>query len=146
MKQSILIYQCSYIYKIYQCFSVPPEVTVDPTEQDFQVGRKVSFMCVASGNPTPSYYWLRDGELLIPNNRIKISGNVLSIEKLMRDDEGSYHCLARNAAGESVAIAQLNYIGINSKRITILHLSVLDKYLFYLHQSEQRMLYIEILY
>ncbi|XP_076093735.1 hemicentin-1-like isoform X1 [Mytilus galloprovincialis] len=89
---------------------VPPEVTVDPTEQDFQVGRKVSFMCVASGNPTPSYYWLRDGELLIPNNRIKISGNVLSIEKLMRDDEGSYHCLARNAAGESVAIAQLNYI------------------------------------
>jgi hypothetical protein len=52
------------------------------SKQDFQNGRKVSFVCVATGYPAPSYYWLQDGELLIPNDRIKIKGSKLTIQEL----------------------------------------------------------------
>ena len=101
--------KCIHLFSI---LSVPPEVTIEPSKQDFQNGRKASFVCVATGYPTPSYYWLRDGELLIPNDRVKIKGSKLTIRHLGRGDEGDYQCLARNPAGESVAVAQLNYIGM----------------------------------
>ena len=97
---------------LFSVLSVPPEVTIEPSKQDFQNGRKVSFVCVATGYPAPSYYWLQDGELLIPNDRIKIKGSKLTIRHLGRGDEGYYQCLARNPAGESVAVARLTYIGM----------------------------------
>lgn len=71
----------------------------------------MTLTCYADGFPLPSYYWLRNGALVIPNSRISVNHNQLAFSNMEQSDEGAYSCLAENLAGDDTAIATLQYIG-----------------------------------
>lgn len=101
--------------------TVPPEVYIKPAEQTFKVGDRVTLNCYGDGFPLPSYYWLRNGALVIPNNRMQVNQNQLTISNMERSDGGEYSCLAENLAGQDTAIATLEYIGnrINAQAVIL---------------------------
>ena len=51
--------------------------------------------CRAEGNDAISYRWTRDGNSIA---EFKNTG-ILKIDKVTKDDKGTYECLARNGAG-----------------------------------------------
>nr|XP_022322237.1 hemicentin-1-like isoform X1 [Crassostrea virginica] len=96
--------------KVFLRVQVPPVVYIKPSEQTFKVGDSVTLTCYADGFPLPSYYWLRNGALVIPNSRISVNHNQLAFSNMEQSDEGAYSCLAENLAGDDTAIATLQYI------------------------------------
>lgn len=76
--------------------------------------------CIASGNPTPSLTWERDGQPLLHQpfvsigNFISPAGDVVSyvnISHVTLTDGGDYVCKATNKAGTSEHISRLNVYG-----------------------------------
>ena len=64
-------------------------------------GDQAMFHCKATGNPTPTIKWIRDGKTMV-------TGGKLSFET-KRNDSGKYWCLAENGLDETVnASAYLN--------------------------------------
>ena len=54
----------------------------------------VVFTCFATGQPTPEYRWLKDGELLDGRFDSK-----LSFDRVQLSDRGRYTCQASNSEG-----------------------------------------------
>ena len=63
--------------------------------------------CNASGNPTPTISWTRNGSLVNTSTRISFSdGNkTLTITNVNRTDSGEYRCVARNRVGSDTSSA-----------------------------------------
>ena len=97
--------------------TVPPTFLKTPTSIEVSVSdREVLFRCVATGQPTPTITWRKDGEPLQQDHRhIMSEGGTLSIIDPKFDDEGNYECVAQNSAGEIVSKAALNYYGVDGK-------------------------------
>ncbi|XP_021344835.1 hemicentin-1-like, partial [Mizuhopecten yessoensis] len=89
---------------------VPPKTVVTPSVKTFKTGQTVNLTCTAEGFPVPSFYWLRDNKLMIPNERIQINGPHISFANMFLGDQGQYQCLAENLAGEDNVTAILTYI------------------------------------
>ena len=81
-------------------------------QQNFVVGHTVNITCVADGFPEPTYTWLQGGKYIVPTERMFYTHGVLTIRNIQRADEGNYECLAKNTAGEDIALSRLTYIGI----------------------------------
>ncbi|XP_059849711.1 hemicentin-1-like [Hypanus sabinus] len=71
------------------------------------IGHSLILKCSPSGYPPPDLSWLKDGALLMGNDRIQLlaGGKTLKIKNAEANDAGTYVCIARNAAGEQ----QLHY-------------------------------------
>lgn len=84
-----------------------------PTSIEVSVrDREVAFKCLATGKPTPTITWRKDGELLREDRRHIISREgTLSIIDPRPEDQGQYECLAQNTAGEVASEAKLDYNG-----------------------------------
>ena len=82
-----------------------------PTSIEVSVrDREVAFKCLATGEPTPTITWRKDGELLREDRRHIISREgTLSIIDPRPEDQGQYECLAQNTAGEVASEAKLDY-------------------------------------
>ncbi|XP_072470283.1 immunoglobulin superfamily DCC subclass member 4 isoform X3 [Notamacropus eugenii] len=67
------------------------------------------FVCRAEGEPTPTLHWLRNGEPLLSNGRVKIQagGGSLVITQIGLEDAGYYQCVAKNRLGTACATARL---------------------------------------
>ena len=74
--------------------SVPPSFDSRPTNQTVIEGTNTTFQCTATGNPTPTITWMKDGKSVA-------EGHTLSFET-SRNDSGKYWCLATNGLGESI--------------------------------------------
>ena len=74
--------------------SVPPSFDSRPTNQTVIEGTNTTFHCTATGNPTPTITWMKDGKSVA-------EGHTLSFET-SRNDSGKYWCLATNGLGESI--------------------------------------------
>ena len=74
--------------------SVPPSFDSRPTNQTVIEGTNTTFHCTATGNPTPTITWMKDGKSVA-------EGHTLSFET-SRNDSGKYWCLATNRLGESI--------------------------------------------
>ena len=62
-----------------------------PKSQPAEEGRKVVLTCRASGCPTPSYQWFRDGAEL-PHG----VDEVLTLDPVKMSDRGKYCCIVSN--------------------------------------------------
>ena len=63
----------------------------------------MTLSCNATGNPSPSISWTKDGSA-VNSPRISLSsdGKQLTITNVNRDDRGDYRCLANNSIGAVV--------------------------------------------
>ena len=68
------------------------------------LGQPVDFSCTATGLPVPEVVWLRNGKIIIPDNRVRVKVNgvksKLAIRNVTVGDWGEYTCLASNKLGE----------------------------------------------
>ena len=72
----------------------PPSIKLRPEDQYVRiVGEKVTFPCSASGTPTPSISWRRQGGLPLPKKRHKEYQGTLTITGLQKQDHGTYECV-----------------------------------------------------
>ena len=78
-----------------------PEISEHPQNQIVLEGFNVSFLCNASGNPTPTFSWTINGSPVntTSNPRITFStyNKELTITTVKRTDGGEYKCLASNS-------------------------------------------------
>ncbi|XP_073259129.1 hemicentin-1-like [Porites lutea] len=77
-----------------------PEISEHPQNQIVLEGLNVSFLCNASGNPTPTFSWTINGSPVnvTVDSRISFSADnkQLTITRVNRTDGGEYICFASN--------------------------------------------------
>ncbi|CAL1277326.1 unnamed protein product, partial [Larinioides sclopetarius] len=80
-----------------------PSIKRRPTKFIDDIGGQATFHCVATGQPTPHIFWIKNG-IQIKNAETETSkGKVhstLKLRGLKMDDDGIYKCFARNIVGE----------------------------------------------
>ena len=67
----------------------------------------MTLSCNATGNPTPTISWTRNGSPVDTSARISFSddNNTLTITNVKRTDSGEYRCVARNRVGSDTSDA-----------------------------------------
>uniref|UniRef100_A0A8C3DQA4 Hemicentin-1 n=1 Tax=Corvus moneduloides TaxID=1196302 RepID=A0A8C3DQA4_CORMO len=82
---------------------VPPTIkSAGPSERAVVLHKPVTLQCTASGIPSPSITWLKDGQPVnTARGNIRASGRVLQLGKALPGDAARYTCVATNAAGEA---------------------------------------------
>uniref|UniRef100_A0A8C3D843 Immunoglobulin superfamily DCC subclass member 4 n=1 Tax=Corvus moneduloides TaxID=1196302 RepID=A0A8C3D843_CORMO len=69
------------------------------------------FVCKAEGEPAPTIHWLKNGEPILSNGRVKVqSSGSLVINQIGLEDAGYYQCMAENSLGMACATAKLSVI------------------------------------
>ena len=75
--------------------SVPPAITLQPVApSNAMSGGAVSFVVAASGTPTPSYQWFKNGVAMQGN-----TGATLTLVAIAENDSATYMAIASNVAG-----------------------------------------------
>ena len=74
--------------------NVLPAITTQPSPQSVTVGNSVTFSVVATGTPTPSYQWRKDGTAISG-----ATATSYAISSPVSGDAGSYTVVVTNAAG-----------------------------------------------
>ncbi|XP_074140168.1 contactin-6 [Sminthopsis crassicaudata] len=77
-------------------FYAPPEWDKKIQTTDLSIYDPLFWECRASGKPIPSYAWLKNGEPIVPEERIQIENGSLMITMLNVSDSGFYQCVAEN--------------------------------------------------
>ncbi|XP_017873083.1 PREDICTED: hemicentin-2, partial [Drosophila arizonae] len=101
---------------------VPPDILDYPTSTDMVIreGSNVTLKCAATGSPTPTITWRREGGELIPlpngAEAIAYNGSFLTIAKVNRLNMGAYLCIASNGIPPTVSkrvmlIVHCKYLG-----------------------------------
>uniref|UniRef100_A0A3B4A4B2 Contactin 3a, tandem duplicate 1 n=1 Tax=Periophthalmus magnuspinnatus TaxID=409849 RepID=A0A3B4A4B2_9GOBI len=88
-------------------FYAPPHLTEKPQDVQRTIDDTLVWDCKASAKPKPSYRWLKNGE-----DRLQVSGGVLTISSLNLADIGMYQCVAENKHGRVFTNAELRVIAI----------------------------------
>ena len=89
-----------------------PTFATGPTNVTVLVGGNASFaVSGASGSPTPSCFWQKNGVPLSNGGRISgVTSATLVITGVAEGDMGTYSCLVSNIAGVAVATATLTVV------------------------------------
>ncbi|KAL4660700.1 protogenin A-like [Arapaima gigas] len=85
----------------------PPSLLEWPESLTRPQAGTARFICQAEGVPTPSITWLKNGERLHSNGRIKTYKSKLVINQIIPEDDAIYQCLAENSQGSVLAMARL---------------------------------------
>jgi len=95
-----------------------PTVKIRPMKRIKTEGEDATFYCFAGGKGLPRITWSRqNGKPL--SGRAVVSGKILLIRRVRKEDEGTYECTARNGYGFDTATSQLIVKG--KKRKTFFH-------------------------
>ncbi|XP_028442537.1 hemicentin-1 isoform X3 [Perca flavescens] len=82
----------------------PPRIKASgvPAEVSVVVNNVLELHCEASGIPTPSLTWLKDGRPLPQTDSLRLlrGGEVLRVASAQLEDTGRYSCLAHSPAGD----------------------------------------------
>uniref|UniRef100_H3B5H2 Protogenin n=1 Tax=Latimeria chalumnae TaxID=7897 RepID=H3B5H2_LATCH len=65
------------------------------------------FVCQAEGIPSPKVTWLKNGEKVHSNGRIKMYNSKLVINQIIPEDDAIYQCMAENDQGSVLSMARL---------------------------------------
>nr|XP_023650731.1 vascular endothelial growth factor receptor kdr-like [Paramormyrops kingsleyae] len=93
-----------------------PWVQVNLTSQAVNASSTLNMVCHAHGVPPPHIAWLKDGTPLqeAPGIALTPSG-MLTIERVKKEDEGMYECLASSVEGEARTSAFITVLGEDGK-------------------------------
>ena len=81
--------------------TVPPSFLVKPENDHANVGNSFTFKCSVYGIPPPEVKWYKNGEPLDTSDSevsfyTLVNGQNLQISTLIKDDDGTYQCVASN--------------------------------------------------
>ncbi|XP_053148959.1 contactin-4 isoform X3 [Hemicordylus capensis] len=93
-------------------FYAPPNWIQKISDAHVAMEESIYWECKANGRPKPSYSWLKDGELLLPQERIQIDHGALTITSVNLSDTGMYQCVAENRHGVIFVSAELSVIAV----------------------------------
>ncbi|XP_053741667.1 protogenin B-like [Synchiropus splendidus] len=86
---------------------VPPSLVERPESQTRPRAGTARFMCQADGVPTPHITWLKNGEQVHLNGRIKMYNSKLVITQIIPEDDAIYQCVAESPEGSVLSLARL---------------------------------------
>eukprot|EP00062_Callorhinchus_milii_P002214 gi/632938185/ref/XP_007904068.1/ PREDICTED: immunoglobulin superfamily DCC subclass member 4 [Callorhinchus milii] len=87
----------------------PPMITQFPETISRIRASTARFVCKAEGEPTPLIHWLKNGEGIQSNGRVKIQNSgSLVINQIGLQDAAYYQCIAENTLGMACATAKLS--------------------------------------
>ncbi|XP_015256013.1 PREDICTED: protogenin-like [Cyprinodon variegatus] len=97
------------VIPFYWCVSVsvPPTIVERPESQTRPRAGTARFMCQAEGVPPPRIRWLKNGEDVHLNGRIKMYNGKLVITQIIPEDDAIYQCMAENEQGSVLSLARL---------------------------------------
>ena len=75
---------------------VAPSITAQTSNMKVELGSKVTLSCTASGNPTPTIHWYKDGK---PIEGPQAIGNAFVIPEVTPRERGYYQCEAVSSYG-----------------------------------------------
>ncbi|CAC5399958.1 unnamed protein product [Mytilus coruscus] len=103
-KQSVYTTElCSAIMVISAQVKVKdPVITVYPDELMYEIGELIKLQCKASGDPAPTYTWIKDSI----SNETLTSNNTFVIQEANISDSGLYTCLVNNSINDIVYSAE----------------------------------------
>lgn len=76
---------------------VAPSITAHPQSQSKFVGQSVTFTATASGSPTPTYQWYKEGTGAISG----ATSTSLTLSNLQDSNAGNYYVIATNSQGDA---------------------------------------------
>ncbi|XP_077451622.1 protogenin B-like isoform X1 [Stigmatopora argus] len=86
---------------------VPPSIVEKPESQTRPRAGTARFMCQAEGVPPPRISWLKNGEDVHLNGRIKLYNSKLVITQIIPEDDAIYQCIAESEQGSVLSLARL---------------------------------------
>eukprot|EP00064_Thunnus_orientalis_P014837 superscaffoldBa00002641_g14884 len=86
---------------------VPPSIVERPESQTRPRAGTARFMCQAEGVPPPRISWLKNGEEVHLNGRIKMYNSKLVITQIIPEDDAIYQCIAESEQGSVLSLARL---------------------------------------
>ncbi|XP_062542700.1 neogenin isoform X1 [Armigeres subalbatus] len=96
---------------------VPPKFILSPEDKVAYEKEELELQCSIHGKPTPIIQWLKNGDLITPNEYMQIvGGHNLKIFGLIGSDAGMFQCIGTNPAGSVQAAARLEIIEPGQKR------------------------------
>ncbi|XP_059497261.1 carcinoembryonic antigen-related cell adhesion molecule 6-like [Stegostoma tigrinum] len=84
----------------------------------FEGQPEVSLTCSSLTGSRVTYRWVKDGRPLTNGSRVSVSGNVVQIQSVSRDDAGTYVCTIENAISQS-SNSQILTVFYGPERIAI---------------------------
>eukprot|EP00061_Rhincodon_typus_P001886 g16043.t1 len=67
----------------------------------FEGQPEVSLTCSSLTGSRVTYSWVKDGRPLTNDSRVSVSGNVVQIQSVSREDAGTYTCTIENPISQS---------------------------------------------
>uniref|UniRef100_A0A8C9TS86 L1 cell adhesion molecule, paralog a n=1 Tax=Scleropages formosus TaxID=113540 RepID=A0A8C9TS86_SCLFO len=97
------------LFSFLRAVKQPPEITVQPVSVTAFTADDISLTCEASGNPAPSFRWVKDGEEFDPTSDPQLSTSAdsgsfsASGNDPIGEYQGKYSCYAYNGLGTAVS-------------------------------------------
>lgn len=88
--------QSNYKLNILNIFIGGPNFNDRPRDQTAYEDATVEMGCSADGYPSPDLVWTKNGQPLMPNDRVAIGLTRIRIERVRFSDEGRYRCTVSN--------------------------------------------------
>ena len=104
---------------------VPPSIHVLKTNFRPIKRNHVVLSCPAMGMPFPNVTWMKERELVVPTERVRIlaSGRQLEIQDTRESDTARYTCVATNVAGQAKKDFDVHVLGKEAHDIFKLNLA-----------------------
>ncbi|XP_061680381.1 vascular endothelial growth factor receptor 2 isoform X3 [Syngnathoides biaculeatus] len=94
-----------------------PRILNNLTDQKVNVSATVTLLCDAVGTPDPTVVWTKNNRTLVEGSGVILSrgGHVLTIQRVKKEDDGTYGCTACNSRGCDTSEAFLTTEGAEEK-------------------------------
>ncbi|XP_011902754.1 PREDICTED: hemicentin-1 isoform X2 [Cercocebus atys] len=88
----------------------PPVIQPQPSELQVILNNPILLPCEATGTPSPFITWQKEGINVITSgkNHAVLPSGSLQISRAVREDAGTYMCVAQNPAGTALGKVKLN--------------------------------------